>query len=194
MKIQTVCVYCASSRQADEIYRAEAFQLGQLLAEQQFSIVYGGGAVGSMGALADGALSVGGKVIGVIPQFMMELEWGHTRLSELRVVESMHERKQMMLEEADAVIALPGGCGTLEELFEAITWKRLGFFFGPVILVNTRSFFDPCVALLEKAVEEKFMSPKHGNLWSVVQRANEVIPALKSATNWPKNAREFAAL
>src|SRR5271169_1716274 len=121
--IQSVCVYCSSSNRASDIYLDAAARLGRILAENGISIVYGGSSLGSMGRLAAAALEAGGKVIGVLPRFMDELEWGHRALTELRVVDDMHERKRVMLELSGAAIALPGGCGTLEELLEAITWK-----------------------------------------------------------------------
>ncbi len=129
--IRSVCVYCASSERSPAVYLDAAERLGGILAEQGITLVYGGGALGSMGRLAKGALAAGGKVIGVLPRFMDELEWGNRGLTELRIVEDMHERKRVMLELSDAAIALPGGCGTLEELFEAITWKRLGTLLRP---------------------------------------------------------------
>ena len=121
-----VCVYCASSRQCDPIYHQAAARLGRELALAGHTTVYGGGSVGSMGYLADAALAAGGRVIGVIPSFMHDLEWAHRGLTELLVVNDMHERKRLMIDSVAAVVALPGGCGTFEELFEAITWKRLG--------------------------------------------------------------------
>jgi uncharacterized protein (TIGR00730 family) len=151
--IESVCVYCASSNRSPEIYLDAAARLGRILAENGITIVYGGSSLGSMGRLAAAALEAGGKVIGVLPRFMDDLEWGHRALSELRIVEDMHERKRVMLELSGAAIALPGGCGTLEELFEAITWKRLGLYFGPVVLVNVGGFFDPCIELLNRCVD-----------------------------------------
>src|SRR5213080_950521 len=140
MTLGRVCVYCASSRKSDAAYYEAAASLGRSLAQRGIAIVYGGGAVGSMGALADAALAEGGKVIGVLPRFMYDLEWGHPRLTELRLVGDLHERKRLMIEEVDAIVALPGGSGTLEELMEAITWKRLGLHGHPIVLVNVRSF------------------------------------------------------
>jgi uncharacterized protein (TIGR00730 family) len=189
-----VCVYCASSRSAHEDYRTAARALGAALARAGVQIVYGGGSAGSMGALADGALGAGGEVIGIIPNFMRELEWGHNNLSELHVVESMHERKRRMLEGADAVIALPGGCGTLEELFEAVTLKRLGLYVNPIVLVNTRGFFNHCQLLLEQCVEERFMDSRHLGMWTVVDNPEEVLPAIDAAPPWSENARGFAAV
>lgn len=190
---RTVCVYCASSRACHPDYHAEAFRLGQLLAEGGCSIIYGGGGAGSMGALADGAISRNGRVVGVIPHFMVELEWGHTGITELLRVEDMRTRKHVMLSQSQAVVALPGGSGTLEELFEAITLKRLGLYLNPIILVNTRGYYDPLIQLLSRAVEERFMSKKHDSMWQVVDRVDQVLPAIASAPEWPANAITFAA-
>jgi len=192
--IRSVCVYCASSGRSPAIYLGAAARLGATLAAEGMQIVYGGGSLGSMGRMAEAALTAGGKVIGVMPRFMDELEWSNRSLTELRIVDDMHERKRTMLELSDAVVALPGGCGTLEELFEAITWKRLGLFFGPVVLVNVNGFYDPCVALLDRAVDERFMDEKHRAMWSVVAEPEAVPEALRSTPEWPQEARRFAAL
>jgi len=192
MSIDTVTVYCASSRQSDPLYRDVAHQLGQLLAAAGITIVYGGGGVGSMGALADGALERGGRVEGVLPRFMYDLEWAHPQLTDLHVVADMHERKRLMLDRASAVVALPGGCGTLEELFEAITWKRLGLFAAPIVLVNTRGFYDPCVELLNRCVSERFMDVRHRDMWSVVPGPADVLDAIRHAPAWGQAARDFA--
>ena len=192
MRLERVCVYCASSRQTDGAYYEAAAYLGRSLAQRGVAIVYGGGAVGSMGALADAALAEGGKVIGVLPRFMYDLEWGHPRLTELRLVGDLHERKRLMIEEVDAIVALPGGSGTLEELMEAITWKRLGLHGHPIVLVNVRGFFDPLVALLERCVVERFMDPRHRDMWTVVGSSDEVIDAILTAPPWGPDARRFA--
>ena len=134
---QTVCVYCASSNACESHYHEVARTLGGLLADAGCALVYGGGRAGSMGALADGALARGGRVVGIIPRFMRELEWGHDELTELHVVEDMRTRKHEMLARSSAVVALAGGCGTFEELMEAITLKRLGLYLGPIVIVNT---------------------------------------------------------
>jgi uncharacterized protein (TIGR00730 family) len=189
-----VCVYCASSRTSHPDYRAAARRLGEVLATEKLTIVYGGGAVGSMGALADGALAAGGRVIGILPRFMSDLEWGHKGLSELQLVEDMRTRKHMMLTLSQAAIALPGGSGTLEELLEAITLKRLGLYLKPIILVNTRGFFTPLLRVLEQAVEEHFMDPRHLTMWQVVDSADEVPGALRHAPGWSAEARSFAAV
>jgi hypothetical protein len=191
---QTICVYCASSRRCEPAYHAAARRVGEVLAEQGYAIVYGGGASGSMGAVADGALERGGTVRGILPRFMMELEWGHPRLTELRIVEDLRIRKHLMLSESTGVVALPGGCGTLEELFEALTLKRLGLYVNPIVLLNTRNYFAPLIELLEHAVEERFMGPRHLEMWQVVNEPEEIPHALATAPPWSEDAREFAAV
>ena len=190
--LRKVCVYCASSKIADPAYRDQARELGGRLAQEGIEVVYGGGAVGSMGALADGALAEGGRVTGILPRFMEDLEWGHNGLTRLEIVNSMHERKHAMLAEADGVVALPGGCGTFEELLEAITWKRLGIFCEPIVLMNTKGFYDRLVGALELCVEERFMDQRHLGMWTVVPDAEGVIPALRNAPEWDDQARGFA--
>ena len=189
-----ICVYCASSRSCDASYHEAARRLGVLLARRSWTVVYGGGAYGSMGALADGALSGGGKVTGVIPDFMKELEWAHRGLSELRVVDDMRTRKHLMLTDSDAVVALPGGSGTLEELFEAITLKRLGIYLKPIVLVNLKGFYEPLLALLDRCVTERFMDRQHAAMWTVVESVEEVIPAISAAPKWTREARSFAVV
>jgi uncharacterized protein (TIGR00730 family) len=191
---RAVCVYCASSRLAHPDYRAAARRLGEVLARAGIGIVYGGGAVGSMGALADGALAAGGRVTGILPRFMAELEWGHKGLSELQLVEDLRTRKHMMLTISQAAIALPGGSGTLEELLEAITLKRLGLYLNPIVLVNTRGFFNPLLTQLGNAVEERFMDTRHLTMWQVVATPEEVPAALANAPAWSAQARSFAAV
>jgi uncharacterized protein (TIGR00730 family) len=191
---RAVCVYCASSRTSHPEYREAAFRLGVVLASSGLEVVYGGGARGSMGALADGALSKGGRVLGILPRFMADLEWGHTGLSELELVEDMRIRKHLMLTRSQAAIALPGGSGTLEELLEAITLKRLGLYLNPILLVNTRGFFNPLTDLLGHAIEEHFMDERHAQMWEVVDQPEEVPEALSRAPAWGAEARSFAAL
>ncbi|MBI2825562.1 MAG: TIGR00730 family Rossman fold protein [Planctomycetia bacterium] len=194
MTIASVCVYCASSRQSHPEYLDAAARLGRLLAREKIKIVYGGGSAGSMGHLADGAIAEQGTVLGVLPQFMYDLEWGHKGLAELRVVNDLHERKRLMIDGVDAIVALPGGSGTLEELLEAITWKRLGLHVHPIVLVNVRGFFDPLVRLLEHAIAEKMMDERHRQMWTVADRPEDVLAAIRAAPPWSKDARQFAAL
>ncbi len=191
-KIQAVAVYCASSRECKPAYLHAAEQLGQELARHRITVVYGGGGGGLMGRVADGALSEGGRVVGILPRFMNQLEWGHRKITELVIVEDMHQRKQAMLCRADAVVALPGGCGTLEELFEAIAWKRLGLYLGPIVIVNTLSFYDPCLELLDRCVGERFMDHRHRSMWDVVSEPHEVIGAIRAAQRWDAANLDFA--
>ncbi|MCL5030052.1 MAG: TIGR00730 family Rossman fold protein [Bacteroidetes bacterium] len=192
--IKRVCVYCASSDFSDKIYLDAAYKLGEILAEASITIVYGGGSAGLMGMLANGALSKGGKVIGIIPQFMYELEWGHEGLTELQIVNNMNERKELMMMNTDAAIALPGGSGTLEELFETITLKRLGVYLSPIIFVNIKNYFDPCIQLLDNAIEEKFMDQRNKQMWKVVDDPDNVLNAIKNSPAWTEDARHFATL
>jgi hypothetical protein len=147
-----------------------------------------------MGALAAGALAEGGKIIGVIPGFMNELEWGHPGISEFRVVPDMHERKRAMIQDAHAVVALPGGSGTLDELLEAISLKRLALFLGPIVVLNTRSYFDDLLRALERCISERFMDPRHRFMWSVVNEPEEVLPAIHSAPPWDPSSLSFAGI
>lgn len=191
---QTICVYCASSQRCDAIYHAAARRVGEVLVDSGYAIVYGGGGKGSMGAVADGALARGGIVRGILPRFMMELEWGHPKLTELSIVEDLRTRKHLMLSESHGLVALPGGCGTLEELFEALTLKRLGLYVHPIILLNTRNYYAPLIELLNKAVEERFMGQQHLDMWQIVTEPEEIPHALANAPPWSAEARNFAAV
>ena len=150
-KIESVCVFCASSAMADPVYPEAARSLGGQLARAGLRVVYGGGATGLMGALADGALAEGGSVVGVLPRFMETVELGHRGVTQMHLVDDMHGRVKTMKSLSDAFVALPGGCGTFDELFQALTWKRLGLHVGPIVIVNMRGFFDPCLELLRRA-------------------------------------------
>jgi hypothetical protein len=187
-----VCVYCASSEKCPPVYHDAATRLGAVLADAGYTVVYGGGATGSMGAVANGALARGGRVVGVLPRFMAELEWGHDRISELHLVDDMRTRKHEMLSRSQGVVALPGGSGTLEELLEAISLKRLGLYLGPIVLVNTKRYFDPLLALLVTAVAERFMDERHLAMWQVVDEPEQVPAELANAAPWSEDARSFA--
>lgn len=162
-----VCVFCGSSFGGRPEYSAAARALGRQLAERGMGLVYGGASVGLMGVVADAALAAGGEVIGVIPRSMVEREIAHAGLSELRVVTSMHERKATMAELADAFVALPGGIGTLEELFEVWTWAQLGLHRKPVALLDVAGFYEPLAAFLDRAVNERFVKLPTRSLLSV---------------------------
>jgi uncharacterized protein (TIGR00730 family) len=192
--MQYICVYCASSSQINPIYFEAAEKLGKVLSDNNLQLVYGGGSVGLMGRIADTMLAAGGRVTGVIPQFMCEQEWDHNGLTELIITETMHERKEKMAFMSDAAVALPGGCGTFEELLEVITWKQLGIFTKPIIIVNIDGYYDPLIEMLNRAIEQNFMRDLHRNIWTVVASAEEVLPAILNAPLWDESVRKFAAI
>ena len=187
-----ILVFCASSTACEPHFHEAAAELGRDIARAGHTLVYGGGAVGSMGAVADAALEEGGHVVGIIPRFMRELEWAHRGIQELELVDDMQTRKRLMLETADAIVTLPGGSGTFEELFDAITSKRLGIFAHPLVILNQNGFYDPLFRLLESSVAERFMNEQHLDIWQSVERVEQVLPAIESAEPWPENAVEFA--
>ncbi|MBX3700738.1 MAG: TIGR00730 family Rossman fold protein [Dokdonella sp.] len=188
-----VCVYCASSALVDPAYLAAARELGATLAREQCTVVYGGGGTGLMGALADGALAAGGEVIGIIPRFMVEVEWQHPGVGDMQVVEDMRERKHRLLTGSDAVVALPGGCGTLEELSEALTLKRLALYAKPILLLDINGFYAPLERFLEQMIEQRFMNIEHRGLWTRVTRVADVLPTIRATPDWDANARAYAA-
>ena len=192
--IQNVCVYSASSTQIAPAYFEAATQLGRLLAVKGINLINGAGSIGLMAAASDAALAAGGTVTGVIPHFMVEQGWHHTGLTRLIETETMHERKQLMAQMADAVIALPGGCGTMEELFEIITWKQLGLYLNPIIILNVDGFYNPLLTMLHQAVEQQFMRPEHASIWRVASTPEEAVEMLYTTPVWNKNVRKFAAL
>lgn len=159
--MQRICVFCGSNNGARPEYVAAAQGLGQVLAERGMALVYGGAGVGLMGAVADAALAAGGKVIGVMPRNLVEREVVHRKLRDLRVVGSMHERKALMAELADAFIALPGGLGTLEEFFEVWTWAQLGEHMKPLGMLNVAGYYDPLLSFFDRLVQERFIHPEH---------------------------------
>lgn len=183
--MQAVTFFCGSSRRCDPAYLRAAAWLGREFARQGIAIVYGGGAVGLMGALADAALAENGRVIGIIPEFMRDLEWAHSSITALRVVQDMHERKKLLALESDAVVALPGGVGTFEELLEVLSFKRLGLYSHPVVILNLRDFYRPLEQLLARAIDERFLDREHERLWTFVARPEEVLPALRAAQAQP---------
>jgi len=192
--IQNVCVYSASSTQIAPAYFEAATQLGRLLAIKGINLINGAGSIGLMAAASDAALAAGGTVTGVIPRFMVEQGWHHTGLTRLIETETMHERKQLMAQMADAVIALPGGCGTMEELLEIITWKQLGLYLNPIIILNVDGFYNPLLTMLHQAVEQQFMRPEHASIWRVASTPEEAVEMLYTTPVWNKNVRKFAAL
>lgn len=162
--LRSVCVFCGSSKGARPEYADAAQQMGTALAERGLTLIYGGGNIGLMGTVADAALDAGGRVVGVIPQHLDDWEVGHRGLTELEIVGSMHERKARMADLADAFVALPGGLGTFEELFEILTWAQLGLHQKPFGLLNTAGYYAALLALLDTAVQERFLRPEHRSL------------------------------
>lgn len=159
-----ICVFCGSSPGVDPAYAKAAQDLGAALARRQLGLVYGGGDVGLMGLLADACMAAGGDVTGVIPRFLMDREVGHRGLSELHIVETMHERKALMADRSDAFIALPGGIGTMEELFEAWTWSQLGEHAKPVALLEVEGYFAPLRSFVDHMVDQGFLRARHRDL------------------------------
>ncbi len=191
--IQRVAVYCSASDSVPQAYNAAAFALGRILAEAGIEVVYGDGGIGLMKQLADGALSAGGKVTGVIPRFMVEQGWNNPQSTQTIVTESMHERQAVITRMSDAMVALPGGVGTMAELFECLTWKQLGLHGKPIVLLNTNGYMDPVIAALDKMVAERFMQAIHRNdMFSVVSTPDEVLPAIRRAVAWGEHMRSRA--
>jgi uncharacterized protein (TIGR00730 family) len=176
-----LCVFCGSSSRGAPVYRHEAIRLGRLLAENGIGLVFGGGRIGLMGAMADAALEAGGEVIGVIPGHLHDREIGHEGVTRLYVVGGMHERKQKMAELADAFAILPGGFGTLEEALEAITWKQLGLHDKPIFLVDVEGYWAPLIGLFDHIVAEKFAERAARSLYRVLERVDDIPPALAAA-------------
>ena len=189
-----ICVYCASSQKISQVYFDATEKLAIDLVKAGVEVVYGGGASGLMGKLADTVLENGGKIKGIMPKFMNEVEWAHKKVTDFEFTETMHERKARFLEDIDGLIALPGGSGTLEELLEAITLKRLGHFTKPIVILNTGGFYAPLKEMLEKCVRENFMVEKHLEMWTFVDEPEQVLPALQSASSWDKDAINFASI
>jgi uncharacterized protein (TIGR00730 family) len=173
--IKAITVYASSGSQIAPIYFEAAKELGKLLAGNQITCINGGGNRGLMIVLSDSALSNGGKVIGIIPQFMVDEDWCHSALTERIVTPDMHTRKRLMAQKSDACIALPGGTGTMEELLEVITWRQLGLYSHPIVILNINNFYDDLLAMLDKAQKENFIYYKPDALWMVAQSPEEAL-------------------
>lgn len=192
--LKNVCVYSASSTQIDPIYFQAADTLGRLLAQKGINLINGAGCLGLMSRISNAALATGGTVTGIIPRFMVEQNWHHKGLTHLIETETMHERKRMMADLSDGIIALPGGCGTMEELLEIITWKQLGLYLKPIVILNTNGFYNPLLEMLERAIDQHFMRRQHGSIWQVAQTPDEAIQLLYTTPMWSKDIRKFAAI
>lgn len=191
--INRVAVFCASSPGVDKAYFNMAERLAMEMVKNNVAVNYGGGAVGLMGRIADTMLQNGGSIKGYIPVFMKEMQWAHSEVKDMVLVRDMHERKYRILKDVDAVIALPGGVGTMDELMEVITLKQLGQFTKPVIIVNTNNFYNPLFSLLNKMVAEKFMRDIHQNIWTIVNEPEEIMEAIRQSPPWDAGALKFAA-
>lgn len=190
--VKMVTVYASSSAALKAVYYDAARRTGEVLADAGKSIIYGAGGRGLMGSMADGALSKNGKVYGVVPDFLQDLELTHRGLTGLKIVKEMRVRKQLMLEDSQAVVTLPGGSGTYEELFEALTMKRLGRWVGPIILVNTNGFYNGLLQFLKHSIDECFMGRSHLKMWSVVDEPEQVLETIENSHAWDSDALHFA--
>ena len=184
MERKTVVVYGASSADAEKVFVDAAFELGGLIARSGKRLVSGAGSTGLMAAVENGALDAGGISIGIIPQFMVDNGWLHEGLTEVIITPTMHERKNRMAQMADAVVALPGGTGTFEELFEIITWKMLGLFVKPIIILNTDNYYDPLLDMLDSTAKRHFMNPVFKKLWAVAKTPEEAIRLVDTLPDW----------
>ena len=178
-KVKTIAVYCASSNKVRASFVAAAERLGELIAADGKRLVYGDGGIGLMAAVARGALKVGGEVVGVIPQFMVDQGWNNPDSTETIVTQTMHERKATICNISDAMVALPGGIGTFEELLECLTWKQLGLHHNPVVILNTDGYYDKLLACIDLMVDEQMMRPIHKEMFVVVSEPEEVLPAIR---------------
>lgn len=188
--MKNIAVFCGSSSGSDAIFAKNAILLGESIAKRGYGIVYGGAHVGLMGAIANGALSQGGEVIGIIPNFLKQKELEHNHLTQMYIVETMHERKAMMCDLSDGVIALPGGYGTMDELFEMLTWAQLSLHKKPIGILNIDGFYDPLIALSEKMIEKKFVKEEYRSLW-IVEDDIETLLDRMSVYEAPLNDKWF---
>lgn len=192
--VKSIAVYCASSNKVRASFVAAAERLGELMAEAGMRLVYGDGGIGLMAAVARGALKAGGEVVGVIPQFMVDQGWNNPESTQTIVTQTMHERKATICEISDAMVALPGGIGTFEELLECLTWKQLGLHHNPVVILNTDGYYNNLLACIDQMVEEQMMRPIHKNMYVVVNDPEEVLPAIMNAPAWDPSTRRLASI
>lgn len=192
--IKSIAVYCASSNKVRASFVEAAETLGAIFASHGIRLVYGDGGIGLMAAVAKGVLDAGGEAIGVIPRFMVEQGWNNPRSTETIVTETMHERKATICNISDAMVALPGGIGTFEELLECLTWKQLGLHNNPVVILNTDGYYDRLLSCIDLMVEEQMMRPIHKNMYVVVSTPEEVLPAILGGPEWDPATRRLAAI
>ena len=181
-KIKAVCVYCGSSDKAPDVYKRATGDLGREFVKNNVRLVYGGGQVGLMGIIANSVMENGGKVTGFIPEYLHEFERGHTGISELFIVDSMHERKRLMFEHSDGFVILPGGFGTLDEIFEILTWRQLRLHAKPIIFIDINNYWSPLFdTFVDKMIAETFVRPEHKSFYKIVESVEEVLPAMEQA-------------
>ena len=190
----TVCVFASSSSRIDKKFSLAAASLGLLLANAKMDVVYGGGGIGLMGRLADAVLENGGRITGVIPSFMKDEGWDHSAVIDMIITTDMGERKKRMFAMADAVVALPGGLGTLEELTEAMTLKQLGLYKGPIIILNTMNFYKSFIEFLEHMVSGNFLRFEHKGMWEIADSVEEVMSLLGKKDSWHRDPRSIAKI
>lgn len=194
MQLHSVAIYCASSNKIRPSYIDAAERLGAEFAKHGLRLIYGDGGIGLMAAAARGALSEGGEVIGVIPQFMVDQGWNNPNSTQTIITQTMHERKATICDMADAMVALPGGIGTFEELLECLTWKQLGLHNCPVVILNTDGYYNRLLSCIEYMIEEQMMRPIHRDMFTVVSQPEDVIQAILSSPKWDPNTRRLAAM
>jgi uncharacterized protein (TIGR00730 family) len=192
--IKSIAVYCASSNKVRASYVAAAEKLGEIFASNGIRLVYGDGGIGLMAAVAKGCLDAGGEVLGVIPRFMVEQGWNNPRSTETIVTETMHERKATICQMSDAMVALPGGIGTFEELLECLTWKQLGLHSNPIVILNVYGYYDRLLSCIDLMVDEQMMRPVHKDMFVVVTTPEEVLSAIFDGPNWDPSTRRLAAI
>ncbi len=178
LMIKSICVFCASSSTINKVYIDTAHEIADICIEHNIHVLYGGGNVGLMGALADRIIEKNGKITGIIPHFMHEQKWAHSQVDEMILVDDMRERKRRLIENVDAVVALPGGVGTLEELLEVITLKQLGRFNKPIIIVNTNGFYNSLFTFFNELIDKQFMHNSTNNLWQSINKPSELITVI----------------
>jgi uncharacterized protein (TIGR00730 family) len=193
-EIKSIAVYCASSNKVRASFVEAAETLGTIFASHGIRLIYGDGGIGLMAAVAKGVLDAGGEAVGVIPRFMVEQGWNNPRSTETIVTETMHERKALICDISDAMVALPGGIGTFEELLECLTWKQLGLHSNPVVILNTDGYYDRLLACIDLMVEEQMMRPIHKDMYVVVSTPEEVLPAILGGPKWDPSTRRLAAI
>jgi hypothetical protein len=193
-EIKRICIYCSSSTKIDDCYFRDAYKLGQLMAAKGIAVVNGAGKMGLMQATTDGCIEAGGEAIGIIPSFMIKEGWCHQGMTQIIETPDMHIRQRRMAEESDAAIVLPGGCGTLAEMMELITWKQLGLYLKPIVILNTNGYYDYLLQALQQAVEQNFMREQHTAIWRVAKTPEEALRLVMETPLWDTSIRRFAAI